>query len=240
MRKLVALLMTLLLTSWQLAWAEESFEITKSAKGYGSANYVWGELLPEQIDVQKLIRDVDRGKVAFRGCAGCHKANGAGLIDGTYPRLTGQHASVIIKQITEVRAGVRINPKMSPFSKEHAVTPQEIADISVFVSSAQTARENGKGDGTALDRGKQLYQNGCVKCHGDNGEGDSQKRYPAVSAQHYAYMVRQMDLIQKGIRGNSHPDMVLAVKNYTAQDTMAVADYMSRMPDYRTVSIAAK
>jgi hypothetical protein len=49
-----------------------------------------------------------------------------------------------------------------------------------------------------------------------------------------------MDLIQKGIRGNSHPDMVSAIKGYTPQDTMAVADYMSRLPDYRTVSTAAK
>jgi cytochrome c553 len=201
---------------------------------FGGKTYEWGKLLPEQIEVFKLTGDLERGKEAFRGCRGCHKADAGGVLDGTYPRLTGQHASVVIKQVTEVRAGVRVNPKMEPFSSDHAVTPQEIADIAVYVESLETTRENGKGSGLALARGKALYDGGkCASCHGDLGEGKAAKAYPVIAAQHYGYLVREMEFIQKGLRGNSHPEMVKSIEKYTRDDIEAVSDYISRMPDYR-------
>ena len=197
-------------------------------------NYQWGRPLPEQIEILKLTGDIERGQEAFRGCRGCHKPDAGGILDGTYPRLSGQHASVVIKQVIEVRAGVRVSPKMAPFSSEYAVTLQEIADIAAFVESVESSRENGKGPGTALARGKQLYQTGqCASCHGEYGEGVAAKAYPVVASQHFGYLVRELGLIQKGTRGNSHPDMVKAIAHYTRDDIEAVADYMSRMPDYR-------
>lgn len=204
-------------------------------------NYQWGKPLPEQIEILKLTGDIERGQEAFRGCRGCHKPDAGGILDGTYPRLSGQHASVVIKQVTEVRAGVRVSPKMEPFSSEYAVTLQEIVDIAAFVESVESSRENGKGPGTALARGKQLYQTGkCASCHGDYGEGVAAKAYPVVASQHFGYLVRELGLIQKGTRGNSHPDMVKAIAHYSRDDLEAVADYMSRMPDYRTVAQARR
>lgn len=208
-----------------------------SVQKFGNKAYEWGKMLPEQVEILKLSGDMARGKEAFRGCRGCHKADAGGLLDGTYPRLTGQHASVVIKQVTEVRAGIRANPKMAPFSSDHAVTPQEIADIAVYVEQLTTARENGKGPGTMLARGKALYEQGkCAECHGERGEGKALNAYPVVAAQHYEYLRRELDHIQKGIRGNSHPKMVKAIERYTREDMEAVSDYMSRMPDYRLTS----
>ncbi len=204
---------------------------------FGGKNYEWGKLLPEQKEVLRLSGDVERGKEAFRGCRGCHKADAGGILDGTYPRLSGQHASVVIKQVTEVRAGIRANPKMEPFISDHAVTPQEIADIAVFIEQVESNRESGKGPGLALARGKQLYVAGqCASCHGEFGEGKPAKVYPAVASQHFGYLVREMEYIQKGTRGNSHPKMVKAIEKYSRDDIEAVADYMSRMPDYRRVA----
>lgn len=233
MIKSAAVLMTLLLLPLQPALADAA-DAVKSPRGYGSKGYVWGKLLPEQVEVLKLSGDAVRGKEAFRGCRGCHKADAAGVTDGTYPRLTGQHASVVIKQVTEVRAGVRINPKMEPFSADHAVSPQEIADIAVFLALAETTRENGKGDGDVVARGQKLYEQGrCMQCHGRNGEGNAERSYPVIAAQHFGYLKREMEYIQKGVRGNSHPDMVRAIKNYKHEDIEAMADYLSRLPDYR-------
>jgi cytochrome c553 len=233
MIRAAAVFISLLLLPFHAALADAA-DAVKSPKGYGSKGYVWGKLLPEQVEVLKLSGDVVRGKEAFRGCRGCHKADAAGVTDGTYPRLTGQHASVVIKQVTEVRAGVRINPKMEPFSADHAVSPQEIADIAVFLASAETTRENGKGDGDAVAKGKKLYEQGkCMKCHGPSGEGNADRSYPVIAAQHYGYLKREMDYIQRGVRGNSHPDMVKAIKSYSHLDIEAMADYLSRLPDYR-------
>lgn len=201
---------------------------------FGGKNYEWGKLLPEQVEIFKLTGDATRGKEAFGGCRGCHKPDAGGLMDGTYPRLSGQHASVVIKQVTEVRAGIRVNPKMQPFSSDHAVSTQEIADIAVYLESLESYRENGKGSGAYLALGKKLYESGnCASCHGDRGEGKASMAYPVVAAQHYGYLLRELDYIQKGTRGNSHPKMVKAIEHYSREDLEAVADYMSRMPDYR-------
>jgi cytochrome c553 len=203
---------------------------------FGQKGYKWGEMLPEQKQILSLVGDIERGKEAFRGCRGCHKPDGSGLADGTYPRLSGQHSSVVIKQVTEVRAGIRSNPKMDPFASNHAVTPQEIADIAAYLEVLQTTRENGKGPGTQLAKGKAIYEaDNCMGCHGEHGEGDAAKAYPVVASQHYGYLVREMEWIQKGVRGNSHPRMVKSIAKYTREEIEAVSDYMSRMPDYRSV-----
>lgn len=235
MRKAICIALALMLPI-QAAVADAADDV-KSPIGYGSKGYVWGKLSREQAEVMKLGTDQKRGEEAFRGCRGCHKRDAAGVIDGTYPRLTGQHASVIIKQVTEVRSGVRINPKMDPFAADHAVTPQEIADIALYLSTLETTRENGKGPDDLSARGKALYQrNSCATCHGDNGEGNADRYYPAVAAQHYGYLLREMQHIQKGTRGNSHPRMVETIRKFSQADLEAVADYLSRLPDYRSAN----
>ncbi len=240
MIKAAAVLLSLLLLPCQAASADMA-DAVRSPTGYGSKGYVWGKLIPERAAVMKLTGDPVRGKEAFRGCRGCHKADAAGVTDGTYPRLTGQHGSVVIKQVTEVRAGMRVNPKMEPFSADHAVSTQEIADIAVFLATAETTRENGKGEGDFIAKGRKLYEEGkCMKCHGSSGEGNAERTYPVIAAQHYGYLKREMEYIQRGVRGNSHPDMVRAIKNYTHRDIEAMADYLSRLPDYRLPLVERK
>ncbi len=205
-------------------------------KVYGNKNYVWDEMTPERVQVLKMKRDPVNGKEAFRGCQGCHKSDAAGVREGVYPRLCGQHASVLIKQMTEIRAGIRNNPKMLPFVQDPAVSVKEIGDIAEYLSTLTTYRENGKGPENWSEKGKKLYHdNKCYTCHGKNGEGNAKKAYPAVAAQHYGYLIREMNLIRTGVRGNSNPDMVRAIADFTQQEMNEVADYLSRLPDYRTL-----
>lgn len=205
-----------------------------SAQGIGTRGYVWNKMTPERAEALRMKADVERGKDAFRGCRGCHKPDGFGRVDGIYPRLTGQYASVIIKQLTDIRAGLRINPKMEPFISQDAITVEEIADIAAFLSNATTVKENGKGPGDQVRLGETLYtQKGCVKCHGSRGEGDGEKLYPALAAQHYSYLLREMELIKVMARGNSHPDMVAALRETSTADMEAMADYLARLPDRR-------
>ena len=79
-----------------------------------------------------------------------------GEVDGTYPRLAGQHASVLIKQLADVGAGIRDNRKMYPFAEEHVVTTQELADIAAYLSALSVTEEHGIGPGTDLERGRSL------------------------------------------------------------------------------------
>ncbi len=209
------------------------------AQGIGTKGYVWNKLTPERAEALRKTGDVVRGQEAFRGCRGCHKQDAFGRVDGIYPRLTGQYASVIIKQLTDIRAGLRLNPKMEPFISPDAISVEEIADIAAYLSGLTTIKENGKGPGDMVRQGEAIYvQRGCIKCHGSHGEGNEEKLYPALGAQHYSYLLREMEMIKVGARGNSHPDMVAALREITTADMEALADYLARLPDRRQVAAA--
>lgn len=197
--------------------------------GIESPNYVWNADSGEKKEILRLKGNAKLGQEAYRGCQGCHKPNGAGIPDGTYPQLAGQHASVLIKQMADIREGLRDNPKMFPFAGKHVVTPQEIADIAAYLQNMKIPRDNGKGPGTTLDRGKELYLKDCHRCHGDNGEGSAAEFYPVLAGQHYPYMLREIRDIRKGKRRNANPEMVKVVKDYQDADVEAVSDYMSRL-----------
>lgn len=201
----------------------------------------WSTPTPELKEVLGYTGDPSRGRESYVACRSCHKGGGAGPADGSSPRLAGQHARVIIKQVTDVRAGIRQNPRMASYASDHMISTQEIADLAAFLSAAQSPKDPGQGPGTAVAKGKALYESkGCTTCHGARGEGDAEKFYPVIAAQHYAYLERELVLIQQGKRGNSHPEMVSALKGLTPEDLQAIADYLSRLPDYRKAAAAPK
>ncbi|MEI8171471.1 MAG: c-type cytochrome [Rhodoferax sp.] len=189
---------------------------------------VWNEIKGELKTALEIKGDPIRGKVAFEQCQGCHRADASGRVSGAYPRLSGQHAQVLMKQIADIRSGRRNNPKMEPFIGDHVLTPFDIADVSIYLEGLPMLGSNGKGTGSALDKGKQLYDKDCAVCHGAKGEGDAVKFYPMVAAQHYKYLLREVNFIRDGDRRNSNPDMVTVIKPYLSTDLDAVADYMSQ------------
>jgi cytochrome c553 len=180
--------------------------------------------------VLDLKGDPVRGKEAFDDCTGCHRKDASGRVSGAIPRLSGQHASVIIKQIVDIRSGLRINPPMKPFVDDPALNPQAFADIASYLQALPISGNQGKGPGTALARGKVLYEKDCAACHGDKGEGRAELFYPMLAAQHYSYLLRELGLIRDGGRGNSNPGMRALVKTYGEADLQAVADYIAQLP----------
>jgi cytochrome c553 len=192
---------------------------------------VWNEMHGEEVVALQATGDPSRGEALFVPCRGCHRAGAVGRSNGSYPRLAGQHATVLIKQMTDMRAGRRDNPKMAPFIDDHAVpSPLEIADLAAYLSQLPIPATNGKGPGTRLERGKRLYFKDCAICHGDEGAGDARKFYPMVAAQHYRYLLREERFIRNGKRHNANPDMVKAIGPYSDADMEAVADFLSRLP----------
>ncbi len=198
--------------------------------GIEEKGYVWNAQEGEKIEALKLKGNAKAGKEAYEVCGACHLPSGAGRPDGTFPQLAGQHATVIIKQIADIREGLRDNPTMYPF----AVTltdAQELADVSAYIQTLCIPREHGMGskDPAILKHGEDLYKKECTTCHGVNGEGDSKKFYPVLAGQHYKYMLRQVTEIRDGKRRNANPDMVKIVKKYNDRDLDAVVTYMSTL-----------
>lgn len=64
-------------------------------------------------------------------CASCHGANAEGIAD--FPRLAGQHAKYILRQLEYIQGLVRKAPVMHGIVKD--LTPDEMQAVAVFVQS---------------------------------------------------------------------------------------------------------
>ena len=198
-------------------------------KGIESNGYEWNAMNVEKIDALNLVGDVENGKAAYEEeCAGCHQPSGAGRPDGKIPQLAGQHETVLIKQIADIRAARRDNPVMHPHSMK-LIDAQELADVSAYLQALPIPPGNGKGSGTELATGEKLYRRDCASCHGERGEGSEEKFHPVLAGQHYGYLLRQIRDTAAGRRRNANPEMVKVVKRYTDEKMQAVIDYMSRL-----------
>ncbi len=197
-------------------------------EGIESESYEWNKMEGEKVKALTLTGDLENGEEVYEVCGACHLPNGAGRPDGTFPQLAGQHTTVVIKQIADIREGRRDNPTMYPFAKT-LTDSQELADVAAYIQTLAIPTSNGKGSGENLERGKQLYAEKCTECHGINGEGNAEKFYPVLAGQHYKYLLRQITDIKELKRRNANPDMVKVVVEIEEHDLEALTDYMSRL-----------
>lgn len=202
---------------------QQKFEENKQKKEWMSQG-------GEREEALTLKPNKDNGREVYEVCSACHLPEGWGLVDGTFPQLAGQHRSVVIKQLADIRDGHRDNPTMYPFALPSEIGgTQAIADVSEYIATLKMNPENGVGKGDDLQLGAKLYADNCVRCHGPDGAGNADKYYPRIQGQHYEYLVRQYRWIKEGKRRNSNPEMVEQIKNFTDKDTLAVLDYVSRL-----------
>jgi len=200
--------------------------------GIESKDYQWNAQEGEKIEALHKKGDIKNGEEAYEVCGACHLPSGAGRPDGTFPQLAGQHSTVLIKQMADIRAGLRDNPTMYPFAKT-LTDPQELADVATYINSLCIPTNHGKYQGAdaavQIATGKELYEKECKTCHGVNGEGDKEKFYPVIAGQHYEYLLRQMTQIRDGKRRNANPDMVKIIKAYDDKQLVAISAFQSSM-----------
>jgi len=200
--------------------------------GIESKDYKWNAQEGEKIEALKMKGVPKSGKEGYEVCGACHLPSGAGRPDGTFPQLAGQHTTVLIKQMADIRAGLRDNPTMYPFAKE-LVDAQELADVSAYIESLCIPLDHGKYEGADAAKqvadGKVLYEKECIECHKANGEGVKDKFYPVLAGQHYKYLLRQMTEIRDGKRRNANPDMVKIIKPYTNEQLVSISAYQASL-----------
>lgn len=87
---------------------------------------------------------VERGEALFRGgklqegmpaCIGCHSPDGAGLAAAGFPKISGQHAAYVAKQLTDFREGNRTNDGDSMIMRGIAakLSNKDIEAVSSFI-----------------------------------------------------------------------------------------------------------
>ena len=172
-----------------------------------------------------------QGKAAV--CAACHGADGNSVIPN-WPKLAGQHAAYLERQLVLVKAGKRQIPEMAGIAM--GLSEQDMADISAyFATQAITA---GLADEALVAPGETLYRAGnsetdipaCMSCHGPAGEGNPLSGYPALAGQHAVYSEKML----KGFRSGqmwgeddaSSRIMTEVAKRLSDDEIKAVASYL--------------
>jgi cytochrome c553 len=189
--------------------------------------------LPTDGDIKATLAlpgDIQRGKDAYAECQTCHRSDASGRVAFNIPRLSGQHASVLIKQLMDIRSGLRVNEEMREYMHDSDLTLQDFADMAAYLQSLPVAGKIGQGPPELVPRGQTLYASDCAGCHGERGEGRPELFYPMLASQHYGYLLRELDLILTGERGNSNPAMPPILKNYATEDKQALAAYLAQLP----------
>jgi cytochrome c553 len=190
-------------------------------------------LLPTDGDIKATLAlpgDVQRGKEAYAECQSCHRTDASGRASYSIPRLSGQHASVLIKQLLDIRSDRRVNPDMRDYMLDSGLTLQNLADIAAYLQSLPVAGSIGQGPSELVPRGQELYARDCSGCHGEQAEGKAEFFFPMLASQHYKYLLLELDLILSGGRGNSNPAMPPILKNYSTDDKRAIAAYLAQLP----------
>jgi len=185
-------------------------------------------------EVARAIRlkpDAQHGAQLFEACTACHGTDAGGEPNGSVPRLAGQHASVLVKQIIDFRGGRRWDLRLEQVASRHQLQgPQAVADVASYVAALTPVLPATTGDGQQLDHGAQLYKARCQECHGPAGEGAAASRTPRIAGQHAAYLMRQMQESAGGGRPNMSAPHQALLATFELADFQGLSDYLSRLP----------
>lgn len=180
--------------------------------------------------VAQAAGDAAAGQQKIAVCTACHGADGNGLAP-TFPKLAGQNESYLLKQLKEIKGGIRTVPEMTGLLD--ALSEQDLADIAAYYSGQSVQIGQAAADQVAL--GEQIYRAGlaekgvaaCTACHSPNGQGNSAAAFPALSGQYATYVESTLKKFAAGERGNDPAAMMrdIAVK-LNETEIKAVAQYV--------------
>jgi cytochrome c553 len=178
-----------------------------------------------------------KGRVGFRQhCAQCHGADGSGDATRTIPALAGQRFAYLVRQLASLSGDQRDSATMHRVLSTQALKgPQVWVDIAAYLNAAPAVQHAATGNGAGLELGKGIFREQCSSCHRDNASGDDDGFVPSLRAQHYPYLVNQINRLADGERHNVDEALVQFLRSFDADEIRAVADYLSRLPGRPTV-----
>ena len=156
--------------------------------------------------------DVDAGKLKAATCVACHGSDGNAII-GQYPKLAGQHADYLVKQLADYKLAVtssgaqgRSNAIMAGMAA--ALSATDMADLGAYFSSLPISGNTTPENVIAI--AEPLYRFGdsdrgiaaCISCHGPRGNGASLSGFPKISGQNAQYIQLQLQAFRSSARNN--------------------------------------
>jgi len=169
-------------------------------------------------------------------CAACHGTDGNSAV-AEYPKLAGQHAEYLYKQLVEYKSWEGEPPK-----RENAImngmvatlTKEEMKALAEYYSQQKPA-ENAATNAATLALGQKIWRAGiaskgvpaCAACHGPSGSGIP-VQFPMLKGQHPQYTASQLKAFREHQRANDPEGMMRMTANaMTDAEMAAVADYIA-------------
>ena len=168
-------------------------------------------------------------KIIGGSCFLCHGADGESASE-VFPRLAGQNAEYIAKQLENFKSGKRKSTAMASMVTE--LTPDDMVALGRFYAARPPHKEAAQ-DAALAGVGRYIYQSGnkwsgvpsCASCHGAEGAGST--TLPRLAGQHAAYLEIQLKQFSKRERNNDNAVMHTVVEKMTGLEMAAVSEYLS-------------
>jgi len=168
-------------------------------------------------------------RIAGGSCFLCHGAQGESTSEA-FPRLAGQNAEYVAKQLEAYQTGKRKSSAMTQMVAK--LTPDEMLALGKYYEKMSLPREEAK-DPQLAAMGRYVYHNGnkfsgvpsCVSCHGMNAEGAA--NMPRLATQFSGYIHTQLKSFNKRDRTNDNVVMHVVAEKMTELEMAAVAEYVS-------------
>ena len=170
------------------------------------------------------------GNEKTKTCAACHGIDG-NSVNPVWPKLAGQHAEYIFRQLKDFHSGARKNAQMSPLAAP--LSEEDMQQIATYFSSQEI--KIGYASAETLPLGEQIYRAGdaskglpaCMACHGPNGTGNAAAAFPAIRGQHAEYTKIQLLAFRDNKRTNdTNKAMQIVSEKMTTEEIDAVANYI--------------
>jgi len=183
------------------------------------------------ISFNLFAADIEAGKTKTALCVGCHGADGNSA-NGIWPKLAGQHATYLAKQMREFKDGSRNDAVMKGMVA--ALSDDDMNNIAAYFESQSI--KAGAFDQEMVAKGESIYRGGitetsvpaCIACHAPTGTGNGPANFPSLKSQHPEYIVLQLKKFKDGTRSNDPGKMMQNVAARMLESEMqAVAAYLA-------------
>lgn len=174
--------------------------------------------------------DLAKGQaVATQICVACHTADGTRGLPAN-PILVGQHPEYLVKQLTEFKAGRRVNAIMQGMVA--SLSDDDMRNVAAFYASKAPLPGAANNAGLVL-LGERIWRGGiasknvpaCAGCHSPNGAGIP-AQYPRLGGQHAEYSETQLRAFRARERANNVQMMTISA-NLSDREISALSDYMA-------------
>lgn len=177
-----------------------------------------------------------RSTNVVEACGRCHGFDDRPPDSALVPRLHGQSRDMLFHALQAYASGERHSGIMQPIAI--GLSQTEMRELADYYSGlpAPPRRDDAPAQGALLEAGERLALQGdeaaeipaCLSCHG----AAALPIYPRLAAQHAPYMANQLRAWQRGPKGRTATDAIMApiARRLSEQQIVALSAYFASLP----------